>query len=55
MHNVNADAAKHFCPQDCQQDRLCLPTPVEVCACVCVCVRACVRVCTDNVFLLIIN
>ena len=30
MHSVNADAAKVFCPQECQQDRVCLPTPVEV-------------------------
>jgi len=30
MHSVNADATKFFCLQECQQDHVCLPTPVEV-------------------------
>ena len=30
MHSINADAAKLFCPQECQQDRVCHPTHVEV-------------------------
>ena len=30
MHNVDADAANRFCPQECLQDRVCLQTPVEV-------------------------
>ena len=50
MHNVNADAAKRFCPHECQQDHMCFPTSVEVCARARVrvgarvCVRACVCV-----------